>query len=248
TGFDLICDEINDPAGSNLGPMVADAIYYYVGRIDPEGTDVALIATGLIRDKIAAGKKGYQSVSDIFRVVSLGEGADGIPGYPLAKVYVTGRELKNVFEVLLIAPKSSSSNYCYYAGVKVYYNPKGGFLNKITRIEIRGNEIDYSKNNTQLYGLVANSYMLEFVSLIKKLTYGLLSVYPKHANGDRVSDMKSAWIDFDKSTPGVQEGKEWFALLSFFESFEDCDGDKIPDIPEHYRKAHINIMEEPTGK
>ncbi len=245
TDFDLVCDEVGDPEGSNLGPLIADAIYYYVNKYEPEGTDVAMIAAGMIRDKIKQGKRGFQTVSDIFNIVSLGEGNNGIPGYPLAKVYVTGKELKNVLEVLLIAPSSSTANYCYFSGVKIYYNPEKGMLRKIQRIEINGTEVDCSKYNTQLYGLVANSYMLEFVGIIKKMTFGLVSVFPKHANGDRIVDMKNAIIDFDKETEGIQEGKEWFALIEFFESFDDCDSDMIPDIPYEYAEPRSCLI--PVG-
>jgi len=248
TTFDLVCDEINNPSGSNLGPFLADAIYYYTNKYSPQGTDVALIATGVIRDKISKGKKGYQTPPDIFRVVSLGEGNDGVPGYPLAKIYLTASELKKVLEILYIAPSMSSSNYCYYSGITVYINPDKGMLNKVRKIEINGEEIDFSKENQKLYGLVANSYMLEFVGLIRKISYGLVKVFPKDADGNRIKDMHTAWIDFDSNKEGVQEGKEWLAVLKFIESFEDCNADNIPDIPDNYRMPVTNVVIETSLK
>ena len=50
----------------------------------------------MIRGSFAAGEI---TVSDAFNVSSLGSGADGSPGYPLVSAYLTGKELKDVFEV-----------------------------------------------------------------------------------------------------------------------------------------------------
>ncbi|MDD4150912.1 MAG: metallophosphoesterase [Bacteroidales bacterium] len=86
TDYDLVCDELGDLDSSNLGPLIADALHYYVNTESGESTDVAIIAAGVIRDKFRAGINGIQTVTDVFRVVSLGEGDDDIPGYPLAKV------------------------------------------------------------------------------------------------------------------------------------------------------------------
>lgn len=72
-------DEYGDSKGSNLGPMVADAIYSYVNGEGP-GTDIAIVAAGVLRDPV---QPGVQSVADIFRAMSLGSGTDNVPGYAL---------------------------------------------------------------------------------------------------------------------------------------------------------------------
>ncbi|MDI9605189.1 MAG: bifunctional UDP-sugar hydrolase/5'-nucleotidase, partial [Bacteroidota bacterium] len=89
TGFLLSCDQ-SDVSNSNIGRMVADAIYSYVNNHDPGGTDIAMVAAGVIRDDIVP---GAQTASDIFRVMSMGMGEDDLPGYPLSKVFLTGKEL-----------------------------------------------------------------------------------------------------------------------------------------------------------
>ena len=72
-----------------------------------------MVAAGMIFDKILP---GIQTVPDIFRVMPLGSGKDDIPGYPLSRLYVTGKELKSVLEILLVASKSKPDYYCYYSG------------------------------------------------------------------------------------------------------------------------------------
>ena len=237
TDYELVAGRYSDLNESNLGPFLADALYYYVNNHSSAKTDFTIIAAGVIRDDIKVGNHGVQIASDIFRVTSLGEGDDNIPGYPLARVFLTGKELKSLFEVLLIAPKISESNHCYFSGVKIFYDKDKGFLKKITKIEINGIEVDTRKKNKQLYAVVANSYMLEFVGMIKKMTFGILSVVPKHLNGEKVKNIKDVWIDFDENKEGIQEGKEWMAVLQYIKTFEDRTGNGVPDFPEKYREA-----------
>lgn len=235
TDYELICEEYGDLDSSNLGPLIADALHYYVNEFSEEGTDIALIAAGVIRDKFRVGNEGVQTVTDVFRIVSLGEGDDDIPGYPLAKVYLTGKEIKNIIELLLVAPKMKPSYYCFFSGIEVQYDGNKGLLKKIKRIKINGKEISLSKKDKTLYSLTANSYMLEFVSEIRGMTLGLVKVKPKDKDGNPIEDNKTTWIDFDSEKEGLQEGKEWMAVVKYLQTFEDTDGDKIPNFPDKYR-------------
>jgi len=236
TGFQIECNINGDFFSSNLGPLVADAIHYYVNKHSAEGTDVSMVAAGVIRDKLVP---GVLSAPDIFSVMSLGSGSDNIPGYPLARLYVTGKELKNILEILQVAYRSSPDNYCYYSGLRVEYDPDKGLLKKIGRIEIINPDgsvrnVDLSKKNNTLYSITANSYMLEFIGIIKKMSFGLINVVPKDASGNPVTDMKSAIIDMNGSATGIQEGKEWLALLEFIGSMKDTSNNGIPDINSKY--------------
>ncbi len=239
TDFLLECSEQGDFMGSNLGPLIADAIHYYINRHTPEGSDLSIVAAGVIRDRILP---GIQTAPDIFRVMSLGSGEDKTPGYPLSRLYVTGRELKSILEILQVAYKSSPSNYCYYSGIKVEYDPGKGLLRKINKIEVvdkngTSTPVDFSKRNNRLYSVTANSYMLEFIGIIKKMSFGLINVVPKDASGIPVSDMRKSIIDLDDRMPGVQEGKEWLALLEYLSSMEDRNGNQIPDIDRKYARS-----------
>ena len=109
--YPLTAEEYGDMAGSNLGALVADALYHYVNSEGP-GTDIAMVALGVIRDPILP---GIQSVADLFRTMSLGSGMDKIPGYGLSKLWVTGKEIRKVAEILIFLSKSTPSNFCYYS-------------------------------------------------------------------------------------------------------------------------------------
>ncbi len=236
TDFLLECNEQGDFRSSNLGPMIADAIHSYVNRHSSDGCDIGMVAVGVIRDWMVP---GVMTAPDVFRIMSLGSGDDDLPGYPLARLYVTGKELKNILEILMIAHKSSSSNHCFYSGLRVSYDPGRMLFRKINSIEILGVngetwDVSFSKDDTTLYSISANSYMLEFIGIIKKMSFGLIKVLPKDASGNPVTDMKRAVIDMDEEQPGVQEGKEWLALLEYIRSMKDIDNNQIPDIDRKY--------------
>ncbi len=239
TNFEMACDESGNLHLSTLGPFLADAIYYDIQQHGIH-TDVSMVASGVIRDRINPGMHGKQGIADIFRICSLGEGEDDIPGYPLAQVYVTGKELKNILEVLVMIQNSTTSSYCYFSGVRIYYNPDKFFLNKIIKIEL-GNKndgwknLDFSKKNNQLYAVSANAYMLEFLGMIKQKTFGLVQVKPKLQDGTIMKNIRNAVIDLDPEKQGIQEGKEWLAFYRYVRSFPDTNNNGIPDMPYTYK-------------
>jgi len=239
TDFRVEGNDLGDFMESNLGPLVADAIHYYVNSHNSKGTDVSMVAAGVLFDKILP---GVQTAADIFRVVPLGYGKDNIPGYPLSRLFVTGRELKSILEILQVAYKSSPDNYCYYSGLRVVYDPDKLLFQKIKRIEIVHSDgsivnVDFSKKNKSIYSVTANSYMLEFIGIIKKLSVGLINVVPKDAYGIPVKDLKTAVIDVDEKMEGVQEGKEWLALAEYLSKMKDTNGNGIPDLDVKYKNS-----------
>lgn len=235
TSFPLVCNNIGQSAESNLGPLMADALHYYINKFASEGTDITMVASGTIREDLIIGNTGIQTAPDIFRVASLGSSSDAMPGYPLSTIYINGKELKGMAEVLLMA-QSSPDSYIYYSGIKIYYNPSKMMLRKVKKIEVGGKEVNFDDEKT-LYKVSANVYLLSFVGRIKSLSKGLITVVPKLANGNPLVNNKDAVIDFDKNTPGTQEYKEWLAIVKYLQSFEDTNGNGIPDIPEKYRQA-----------
>lgn len=244
TGYELDCNEYGELGESNLGPLVADAIHAYVNSETEAGTDISMVAAGVIRDRV---EPGIQTTQDIFRVMSLGSGDDEVPGYPLARVYVNAKELKRILEILLVAYKSTPSNYCYYSGIAVRYNPDKGLLRKINSISIENDKgemipVEISKDNKELYSITANAYMLEFIGIIQDMTFGLIKVKPKFAGGDEVTDMSETIIDFDEVADGKQEGKEWIALVKYLSSMDDTDNDGIPDLSPEYENPGLGLI------
>jgi hypothetical protein len=246
TSFRMDCEENGDLDKSLLGPILAEALYTYINDSGIK-TDISIVAAGIIRDQLRPGIHGKQSIADIFRILSLGEGESEAPGFPISQIYITSHELKSTIEVLLMSQKYSPATYCYYSGVKIHVDMKKGFLNKVLSIEMKNNDsiwapIDLTKKNDRLYGISANSYLLSFVSIIKKKSYGLVKVSPKNIEGEIITDFHSTIIDMDSTKTGIQEGKEWLAFQHLIKTFPDTNKNGIPDIPTKYQSNYNPIF------
>ena len=236
TGFDLTID-FEKLSESNLGPFIADAAKYYLDKTN-NPVDVSLVASGTIRENIIAGKSQTITPADAFRVMSLGKGNDNFPGYPLAVIYVTGREMKDLAEAIVMLGKKGGDGFIYYSGLEIVTDPKKGFLKKVQQIKIDGQPMDFSKKNKQLYAVSANTYLLSFIGRIKKISFGLLKVEPKDKNGIPVNNIFNQLADTNQNLPGIQEAKEWLSLIEFIRSFEK-NSEGIPEIPAEYRKPKM---------
>lgn len=162
-------------------------------------------------------------------------------------MWVTGKELKNITEILLFTSVSSPSNYPFYSHLRIEYDPEGRIFNKVRKIEItdhQGNvsEVNTSKDDPKLYSIVANSYLADNLSLVKKKTMGLIKVEPKDKDGNLVTEMDNFVMDFNNSQPGLQEGKEWMALVKYLQQFKPAEEGGLPVIPDSYRKPQQSLV------
>ncbi len=242
TEYDLVLEE----SESNLGNLVTDAILWAANQAefdpaDPESrVEIALQSNGVIRDNIIAGKTGMITVNDLFRVVPLGIGSGGSPAYPLVSLYVTGAELKKLFEVLTTLPAMKGADYfLQMSGAKLTYNPNRMLFDRVTGIQLDdGNggfvQVDMSESNSETYKVVSNVYNATFLKVIGSYTMGILTIVPKDKSGNPTEDLMLARIDGNPDTPGVQEIKDWTALIDYVQSFADVNGNGIPDIPDRY--------------
>lgn len=218
----------------NLGSIMADAYTYAVAKMsdtDTHPVDVAVVPAGVIRDSYA---KGNITPENIFHSFSLGIGEDGVPGYPLISVYLTGAELKTVAEI--DASISDLMNYArlYTDGLYWEYNPNRMILNKVTDVYLcNENEERVELEDDTLYRVVTDFYTSQMLGGVTDLSYGLLSIVPKFADGTRVVRYEDAVI---MTTEGT-ELKAWAAIAEYMSSFEDTDGDGIGNVPVKYGEA-----------
>ena len=83
----------------------------------------------------------------------------------------------------------------------------------------------------KLYHLVADLYSARLIGSVTDLSFGLLSIVPKYADGTVMDGFLNAII----MTEG-RELKAWEAMARYMESFEDTDGDGIPNVSTRYAK------------
>lgn len=235
-----------DFSDHTLANLVTDALR------DAVDADLAFTGNGTIRDDLIKGRHGVQDVSDLFRIAPLGIGQfDDEPGYPMIKAYVSAREIKSLLEVLLLAYqlRDSDSYYPRVSGVRFTYNPWRVPFDRVSRIEI-GDPVkgyrDLDLDDTRLYSIGATSYVGSFTWLVPDLTKGLLDVIPKDAAGRPLPRIEDAIVDQEPNTPGVQELKEWQALLDHIRSLPDLDGDGLADIPTTGAAAEARMVRAPS--
>lgn len=232
---------------TNLGNLVTDATRWAVDRAEsdagiPESrARVSIQSNGVIRDEILVGETGMVTVSDLFRVVPLGIGWDGGMSYPLVSFYINASEIKKACEILTtVFPMKGSDYFLQYSGAKVTYNPNRMLFDRVTEIQLEDKNgvyrtLDTSDSNDKLYKVVSNIYNATFLKVIGGFTYGILTIVPKDSAGNPIDDLASVRVDGDRNQPGIQEIKDWTALISYVQSFEDQDGDGVPEIPDRYR-------------
>ena len=215
----------------NLGSIMADAYTYSVAKFDNTDTrpvDVAVVPAGVIRDTYA---KGNVTTENVFNSFSLGIGKDGIAGYPLISIYLTGEELKIAAEIDASISDFMSSARLYTDGLYWNYNPNRMILNKVTDVYLRDvNEERVEIEDDKLYRVVTDFYTSQMLGGVTDLSYGLLSVVPKFADGTPVENYEDAVI----LTKEGKELKAWAAIAEYMSSFEDTDGDGIGNVPQKY--------------
>lgn len=194
----------------------------YIATIqEAEGEDYVPIAFAVAPDGVIRGsiKQGDITASQAFDILSLGVGADGTPGYPLVSVYLTGKDLKNTFEVDASISDLMSAAELYGAGCHWDYNPHRMFLDRVTGSRIFTPEIDGEIDDDRLYRVVADLYSGQMLSAVKSKSFGLLSITPRDENGNEVTDFESR-ILHDKNG---NEIKAWYAFAHHLEKTGEVD-------------------------
>ena len=212
----------------NLGSIIADSYTYAAEQILGEGTvDVAVAPAGTIRDSYPLGNITTENVYNSF---SLGIGEDGNPGYPLIAVYLTGAELKTVAEIDSSISDLMTTARLYTDGLYWHYNPNRMLLNKTTDAYImNGNGERVELVDDELYCVVTDFYSSQMLGGVTDMSFGLLSIVPKFEDGTPIERYEDAVI-----TKDGKELKAWAAIAGYMTSFEDTDGDGIPNVPKTY--------------
>lgn len=217
----------------NLGDIIADAYVYAVeNAADYDGVpvDLAVVPSGTVRDTYA---RGDITVEQVFNSFSLGIGADGVPGYPLISVYLTGREIRTAAEIDASVSDFMTTARLYCSGLNFTYNPHRLLLNKVTDVCLENDGQRVALEDDKLYRIVADLYSGQMLSAVTDMSYGILAIVPKYADGTPITDFEDAII-----TENGRELKAWDSIARYMASFADTDGDGIANVPAYYSTTH----------
>jgi len=214
----------------NLGNIIADSYKYAVESASDFNGDrvaVAVAPSGTIRGSYPIGDI---TAADIFNSFSLGIGEDGVPGYPLLSVYLTGEEIRLIAEVDASVSDLMTTARLYNAGLEFEFNPNRLILNKVTDCYLVGNDGERIEiEDDKLYRVVSDMYSGHMLGGVTDISYGLLSLELKDAEGNPIESLNDAIIYVEG-----EELKAWTAIATYMETFEDTDGDGIPNVPDYY--------------
>lgn len=212
--FDTVDEVYDTQHESTLGNLLADAYYWAGNQASQDPVDVALTASGVIRDTFP---KGAITVSQVFNVASLGIGADGVPGYPLISVYLTGKDLKNAIEVDASVPPLMSAAQLFYSGVGYSFNTNRMIFDKVDyAVLLREGGATEPIVDDQLYHVVTGLYIGQMLGAVEDTSFGILTVTPRDAQGNPI-DM-SQLEDYILHDDQGNEVKEWYAIASYLQS------------------------------
>lgn len=217
----------------NLGNLLSDAFLYAANAVDTGDShpvDVAIVPSGCVRDTFP---KGDITVEDVFNTYSLGIGLDGVPGYPLISIYLTGAELKTGAEIDASVSDFMTAARLYTSGLNFSFNPHRLILNRVTDVYLTtpSGERKELEDDT-LYRVVCDLYSGQMLGAVTDVSYGILSIQPKFADGTPIENIEDAILTTDG-----KEIKAWAAIAGYMETFPDTDGDGIPNIPSSYENA-----------
>ena len=82
--------------------------------------------------------------------------------------------------------------------------------------------------------MVCDLYSGQMLGAVNSVSFGILTVQPKFADGTPIENIEDAVITTDRGT----EIKAWAAIADYINSFEDTDGDGISNVPAYYNELH----------
>jgi len=230
---------------TSLGNLITDAFRFAIKHAEGkyyEPVHLVIQPLGLIRSSLF---KGLITNSDVFRVLSLGLGPDGLPGYPLLTAYLSGEEIKQLMEVETTISRLKRDAHLQISGAKLTYNPNRTPFDRVLSVNIIEEGVDRTLLPNRLYRVAMNYYCAQMVDYITRVSYGLLKMEPKDREGKRVTKIEERIVK--TYTPhGERELKEWLALASYLKSFPDGNGNGIPDVPSRYRTPEGRIIALPS--
>jgi hypothetical protein len=97
---------------------------------------------------------------------------------------------------------------------------------------VNGDEERVELKDDQLYLVVTDFYSSQMLGNVTKMSYGLLSIVPKFADGTVIERYEDAVL---KDAEG-NEVKAWTAIANYMKSMEDTDGNGIPNMDDKYAK------------
>ena len=210
--FDTAGQVASTPHESTLCNVFSDAYKWAAERATGHKVDVAVTAAGVIRGSLPLGEV---TVSDVFNAASLGVGTEG----ELVGIYLTGKDLKNAFELDASVQPLMRSAQLFMSGAEYSFNQKRMIFNKVDYGVLRNDDGTTTPiKNKELYFVVAGMYMGQMLGSVEETSMGLLSITPRDADGNPIAaDELVNYVIKDENGMPL---KEWDAIADYLCSMD----------------------------
>lgn len=218
----------------SLGNLISDAFIRASKRVGRKA-DVAVLGADVITASLP---KGKVTAENVFLMSMGGKGEDGTAGYPLVKIYLTGKELKKCAEADVSLSPDRPEARMYFSGISYKYNIHRLKLNRTYDVKLMD-----KKGNTEkivdrdLYSVVIDMKTCERLGTFGDGTYGFLDIEPKDREGKIINakDYAKHIIKYEK-----REVKVWSAIADYLDSF------RSGNVPKYYKNLHNRKLENNT--
>ena len=207
--FDTVDEVYATQHESTLCNVFSDAYKWAVEQATGKTVDMAVTASGVIRESLPVGDI---RVSDVFNAASLGVGTEG----ELIAVYITGKDFKNALEVDATVQPLMRSAQLFASGVEYSFNTNRMFFNKIDYARLRRSDGTLEKiEDDKMYLVVTGMYVGQMLGSVEETSFGLIAITPRTEDGEPIpADELVNYVVRDEN--GVPL-KEWYAIASYLD-------------------------------
>ena len=230
---------------TSVGNLITDAYLTVSRALSPmEPPDLAVEANGSIRASLLKGKTGQIWFADMYRVLPLGIGPDGNPGYPLVSYYLHGKDIRSGLELAAAASSATLGKddafFLQFSGMQAEVKMDNLVFQRVLGASlVRGPgqapvPIDLKDDKT-CFKVVTTYYLAALFNFASSKLPPPLGIRAKEKDCvTPVMNLATRIIDRAPTTDGLQELKQWQAMASFVAQLPDSDGDMIPNVPASY--------------
>ncbi len=221
-------------ASTGLRNLILDAYAYALEKVEGrsfKNPDLFFDAVGHIRSCLP---KGNITVSDVFRVLPLGEGPDGLASYPLVTFWLTGKEIKQLLEIETTVAPIKSEMHLMLKGMLFTYDPSAPAYHRVTSVNVEGHQGLEQLDGEKLYRVCTSWHLVLMRDYLKNVSHGIITFVPKNDHGKVIGD---AIIRNLCERDGAVELKSWHAVALYLKSLPKNAG--VPEVPL-YRATHVS--------
>jgi 5'-nucleotidase len=223
-----------------------------------------------MRNGLTRGKKGVQTVYDVFAVAPAGSGVlEMSPGSTLVTGYLTGKEIRNVLEFCLASTPARPGDYFPRAsGLRFTYDAGRPAFDQVTEIALGNIDRGYAPieiaDTETLYGVTSPLFFALMVAAIPALTNGRLELVAKSSDGVPLLSRVEAIALPARETPDLlpQAGtsldmtdvvertpdpvpveiKEWQAIMQYLQALPAKAPGSLPMVPTDARASEPRFI------